>query len=293
MKSQKSAFCSAILILGLLLLFGFGLNRDLRAGVTSVTVSVTPANFTGQCPKALTFTGNILVTQGGELRYRWIRSDGGKGPIKGGEIIRNGTVIVTNTWTLGQTGRSFRNYWMAIEILPETYRINTIYPSVTPLMTSNRAYFTLNCVNEVVAIPSSEVLPNNRIPGTFTLPEWEISGRISGNPGSCVTCLQGRKVKIILRKGSTVTNHVVTLDRNSSYNYRFRAPFISAGTYTISIEKGPPDQANYGNDLNICFNGASPSTRTVTLSSSSKKALNQDFQIAFSLLWGGSYPLCW
>lgn len=302
MKSRKTTSYLSILILSIITFFGYGTSLDLQAEVTGVTVSVSQSDFTGKCPKLLTFTGRITVNMEGshELRYRWVRSDGATLGIKGGVIGRSGVIVRTMTWKLGATGKSYRNYWMALEILPDSYHIDTRYNRVTPLMTSNRALFTLKCVNTLATPRNTNLLVDKNIRLPLALPQWEISGRISSKPElGCRSCLQGRKIKIILRKGrrfrkgSRVTRHVFTLNRNSSYNYRFRSPFITAGTYTITVVKGPPDQANYGNDLNICFNGVAPVSRTVTLTSSNKRALNQDFQIDFSLIWGGGRPLCW
>jgi len=265
------------------------------AGVTGVTVSVTPTNYTGKCPKVITFTARINVNMRGDLqlRYRWIRSDGATLGIQGERIVRDGVVVKKITWNLGAAGKSYRNYWMALEILPGSYHINTIYKRVKPLMTSNRAMFTLNCLNTLATIPAQTISSHRNIQLPLALPEYEISGRISSNPAlGCLSCLEGRKVKIVLRKGRSVTNHIFTLDGNSSYNYCFKSPFITPGTYTITVVKGPPNQANYRNDLNPCFDGVTPVNRTVTLTATNKKALNQNFQIDFSLIWGGG-ALCW
>ena len=113
------------------------------AAVTGVTLSGTPLNYSGPCPKTIRFTGQITCTDPGEVRYKWIRSDlpNTNNRPQWGTIPRNGTLTVTFDWNIGQTGRAaaFRDHWVALEILPPEYF------NLTPIITSNRVVFTLIC----------------------------------------------------------------------------------------------------------------------------------------------------
>lgn len=295
MRTTKRRNSMIFFLAVFMVLTGFGMDMELKGEVIEVKISVSPSDYTGNCPKLLIFKGGITVNKGkkdGEYRYRWIRSDGAFGPVKGGTIKRNGSIIIKSEWLYGGNGNVYRDLWQQVQILPNSYRIGSRPGVVKPLLVSNKAFFTLNCLD--VATPRNEGLLINNTVNRVRLPEWEISGRISPRAADgSGSRLQGRKVKVILRKGSNVTRYVFTLDRNSSCNYKFKSPFISAGTYYITVEKGPSDRENYSNELNICFSGTNPVRRTVTLTSANKKALNQDFEISYSILWGGGQPLCW
>ncbi len=301
MISKKSRYSMTAFLAVLMVLAGFGMNMELKGEVTGVKLTVSPSNYTGPCPKLFKFTGRIMVKKDkvSVYRYRWIRSDGSYGPVKGGSIVRDSSVIVTSEWLYGGNGNTYRNQWKQIQILPNHYKIDAMHNYIKPLMSSNKAFFTLNCRQPEVKNPERENLTINNAFTRVRLPVWEISGRISPKHEGCNSCLEGRKIRIILRKAAqdgnpaTVTRHVYTLDGNSSYNYKFRSPFITAGTYTIIVEKGPVAQSSHSNNLNICFTGADPIRKTVTLTSSNKKALNQDFKIDYTILWGGGQPLCW
>jgi len=207
--------------------------------------------------------------------------------------------VVTSEWLFGGGSNSNRKHWQQIQILPDHYKIDAKHNYIRPLMSSNKAFFTLNCRSAEVKNPDRDNRVITNYTSTMTMPSWEISGRISPKPDGCNSCIEGRKIRIILRKEAQngnpakVTRHVYTLDRNSSFNYKFRSPFITSGTYTITVEKGPTATSPHPNDLNICFRGTDPVRRSVTLTSSYKKALNQDFGIDYTIQWGGGQPLCW
>ena len=301
MRAKKNGYSLTVFFSVLIILAGFGLNMELNGEVTGVKLTVSPSSFSGNCPKLFKFTGRIMVKKGkvAIYRYRWIRSDGSYGPVKGGRIARDTSIIVKSEWLYGGNGNAYTKHWQQIQILPNHYKIDAMHNFIRPLKSSNKAFFTLSCIQGEVKRPERDNLVINNNPTRVILPVLEISGLISPKPDGCGGCLEGRKVRIILRKEARdgnpakVTRHVYTLDRNSSYNYKFRSPFISAGTYTIIIEKGPTAESNHSNNLNICYTAADPLRRTVTLTSTSRKALNQDFKIDYSIIWGGSQTLCW
>ena len=102
--------------------------------VTNVRVEVNPAHYAGPCPGTITFIAKITVSAPCHVRYRWIRSDGGRAPEQ--ELVFNaaGQQEVTTTWTLGGPQlRQFRG-WEAIRILAPT-------PG-----TSSHANFDLRCI---------------------------------------------------------------------------------------------------------------------------------------------------
>ena len=227
--------------------------------VTKVEVSVSPENFTGFCPKKFIFTARISATGRGTVRYRWIRSDGATSPPKTLSYSLSSTKTVTSYWELGAAGKTYRNYWKAIEILEPRRFV------------SERAIFSLNCLRALVAIRN------------------EISGRLSASVDG--HNIGGRKVKIILRKDGSVERSLeISLDREGNANYRFT--LLSLGTHTITVEKGSPDPENYTSSANWCFDGTTPSIRRVTLDSTHRTATNQNFIINYHLAWDRS-GICW
>jgi hypothetical protein len=97
----------------------------------SATLHASPSHFTGHCPKKIHFSGTIHFNRSGTVRYRFIRSDGAKGPIKTLHFNQPGTRHVSMDWHLGQ---SMQNGWVRIKILSPVVRY------------SPRAYFTLRCI---------------------------------------------------------------------------------------------------------------------------------------------------
>jgi hypothetical protein len=110
---------------------------ELAAKVVKVTAGVTPAGWSGKCPKRFVFTGKITVDRPGVVKYKWIRSDNAGAPVKTLRFRRPGTQNVTTYWQLGAPGR----HWQAIQILGPNR------------MTSNRAVFTLRCRPGLVVKP--------------------------------------------------------------------------------------------------------------------------------------------
>ena len=231
--------------------------------VTNVEVSVTPQNFSGDCPKRFDFTARITVTGLGTVRYRWIRSDGATAPeqtLNFSTFIRTRTV--TSYWELGAAGKNYRNYWKAIEIL-----------APNP-MVSERAVFNLSCLMKVV------------------MPMREISGRLSAFMDG--HNIGGRKVKVVLRRGvTTVMSQELSLDRTGNVNYAVSSSILlTDGRYTITVEKGASDPENYTSTANWCFDGTTPASRTVTIDASHTTHRNQDFTINYYLAWDRP-GICW
>jgi hypothetical protein len=228
--------------------------------VTKVLVSVNPTSFDGICPKRFNFTAKITASGPGIVRYRWLRSDGATAPVKNLVFKRAQTRTVTSIWQLGGPGKTYRGYWKKVEIV-----------SPNPVV-SNRALFDLTC--RMVAIA----------------PTYAIRGNVNG--GTEGRLIRERKVKVLLKHGgSTFMSRTLTLDSNGSADYAFSGPMLRPATYTLSVEKVDSNPDTLTNTLNVCFNGTTPATRTVTLSSTTREVNNQDFVINFVIAW--DRDLCW
>jgi hypothetical protein len=96
-------------------------------------LDAVPPVYNGQCPATITFNGWIAMNRPGSIRYRFVRSDGGKGPFVWLKFEQGGQQNVSTTWRLG--GARLRNYrgWEAIQI---------VYPRG---MVSNHANFQMSC----------------------------------------------------------------------------------------------------------------------------------------------------
>jgi len=223
-----------------------------------VKVNATPEKCSAFCPKKIDFNATIAVEKPMKISYRWIRSDGAKGPIQKIYFRRPGFKTVNTSWTLGAGGKSYKNYWKAIEVI-EPYRF-----------ISERAYFNLICLMKVI------------------LPSYKISGLIHG--GADGRLIGGRKVIVRISTTSFSRSQTLTLDSNGEANYTFRT--LSPGSYTITVDKGPSNLANYTSTANACYRGTDPASRNVTLSSSSPHADNQDFKVNFVIAWD-HYGDCW
>ena len=117
---------------------------------------------------------------------------------------------------------------------------------------------------------------------------YRISGRISA--ASDGHLIRARRIKIILRKGhETVFTQTKTLDAAGACNYQFMPRF--PGDYTLAVQKvatsTPPSST-----LNVCFNGTTPASRSVTLDARSRTIGGQDFSIRFFVAFD-RHGLCW
>jgi hypothetical protein len=127
-KSMIKSFKAMSLAAGLLAAvsstsFGQGL---------AVHLDAAPPTFNGECPARITFNGTIALNHPGTVRYRFIRSDGGRGHFVTLKFVAGGQENVTATWRLGGAGRHYAG-WEAIQI---------VYPNG---MISNRAHFEIKC----------------------------------------------------------------------------------------------------------------------------------------------------
>jgi len=103
--------------------------------VSDVSVIVTPSSFHGLCPQRFMFAGKITGSGKGRVKCRWLRSDGNKSPVMFLDFTEAGAQIITTSWTIGDTGKNYANFWGALQILSPT------------AITSNKAYFQLKCVD--------------------------------------------------------------------------------------------------------------------------------------------------
>jgi hypothetical protein len=121
--------------------------RGFRVTRVDVTVAPGQAAYAGPCPTTFTFNGTISVEGSGTVKYRWVRSDGGKGPVK---ELSFGWVksfpVEAAQWKRDGAPGSFSSGWMNLEILYP----NVLYPPgegmPTAVYGSPTAYrFTMKC----------------------------------------------------------------------------------------------------------------------------------------------------
>ena len=248
-----------LLSLGVLFLVSIVCAQDLGMRVTSVRVEASEREFSGRCPHTFEFTGYIQVNRSGTVRYRWLRSDDSVSAESTLTFAAPGTKTVTSTWSLGSSGSMshFVDRWKAIEIIaPNSMR-------------SNNALITLKCIPLMV------------------LPTYEIAGNVTAAAPSG-SSLNGMKVKVTLtRDGRQVGEQTVTLSGAGAGSYFFSRT-IGAGTYQIRVEAAP---STHPTGLNVDFEGTTPASRTVTLTSGSSRSTGQDFTIDWSICWDS--PPCW
>jgi hypothetical protein len=98
-------------------------------------LTASPTNFVGTCPAVITFDGKIKSTTKGEVKYKFIRSDGAIAPVETLMFREPGIQSVSTTWTLGGLP-ALPTYagWEAIEIVAPA-------PGA-----SNHAAFKIRCV---------------------------------------------------------------------------------------------------------------------------------------------------
>ncbi len=113
--------------------------------VTDVSAAVTPTRFKGECPQTFLFAGKITVNGKGVVKFRWDRSDGVKGEVQTIEFPGASTEIVTTTWTLGDTGKVYADYWQVLQI-------------IAPLpIASNEAVFSLDCSEKLHTVSYKDI----------------------------------------------------------------------------------------------------------------------------------------
>jgi hypothetical protein len=83
-----------------------GTNSSTAVPYFAVTKVVTTASVASSstCPKIVTFSAAITVSQAGTVTYTWRRSDGAESPVANVVFDAAGTKNVTTTWELGAAG---------------------------------------------------------------------------------------------------------------------------------------------------------------------------------------------
>lgn len=122
----------------------FDLHCDEEALSISATTTVVGSNeFNGECPKKFDFEAAIDVEEPTTISYTWLRSDGATAPEVTLEFEEAGSKTVTTSWTLGENGNSYEDYWQQLKI-------------ITPQeILSNKAEFDLHCADETVSISAT------------------------------------------------------------------------------------------------------------------------------------------
>lgn len=83
------------------------------AGDTTVQLTVSPDSYAGTCPVVLTFRGKIIVSEPGDIKFKFSRSDGASSEEKLLSFTEPGQKEITATWTLSGSYRG----WMTIKVL--------------------------------------------------------------------------------------------------------------------------------------------------------------------------------
>ena len=105
--------------------------NDSTPKVTKATLKALNPDVRGNCTQVIRFKGIITFNGRGTVKYRFLRSDGAKAPVKSLYFDRAGQKLVSTEWHLGKSYQG----WQAIEIISPNK------------MQSNRANFTLRCTN--------------------------------------------------------------------------------------------------------------------------------------------------
>lgn len=82
-------------------------------GGIRATLTANPAEHRGAFPAAITFTGKITTDRACDVRYQFIRSDGGSTSVQSVRFDSAGTKEVTMTWTLTKA----YNGWVNLKLL--------------------------------------------------------------------------------------------------------------------------------------------------------------------------------
>jgi hypothetical protein len=142
-----------LLILFAVIIGALVFTPELAAKVVKVTAAVTPAEYSGKCPKRFEFVGMITVNTPGVVQYKWIRSDGANAPVQRIAFRKPGTRRVTTYWQLSAEGQ----HWEAVQVLEPNP------------MTSNKAVFTLKCTPTALVARPGLIKPGTIMhPGPLT-----------------------------------------------------------------------------------------------------------------------------
>ncbi len=102
--------------------------------VLGTVTSNDTGDYTGACPKTVTFTATITANGEGNVTYKWESSDGSNdSAVQTLSFDGPEAKTVTRTLTLGASGKTLADYWL---------RVHTLTPTNA---TSNNASFTLRC----------------------------------------------------------------------------------------------------------------------------------------------------
>jgi hypothetical protein len=92
-------------------------------------LTAAPPRFTGKCPTTINFKGTISVSQACDVKYKFVRSDGGIAPENTLKFTAPGAKPVSTTW---QIGRDYAG-WEAVQVLSPVS------------VQSNKAAFDIKC----------------------------------------------------------------------------------------------------------------------------------------------------
>ena len=99
--------------------------------VTKVTVSASPASYSGVCPVTVRSTASITVAGAGRVTFRWFRSDGTQEALQNLDFGGSGTKNVTYDW---QINNIIGDYWTSLSF------------SAPTSFASNQANFSVTCL---------------------------------------------------------------------------------------------------------------------------------------------------
>jgi len=81
--------------------------------VTNVVASISPATFTGACPRTFTLNGTITATAAGTVSYRWERDDIRYSDVQTMTFTTAGSLSTTKLWEFGETSSG----WVKLHVL--------------------------------------------------------------------------------------------------------------------------------------------------------------------------------
>ena len=138
-------------LIGAFLFAGIG---TVEAVEISATLKAISDSYYGTCPVKIMFEGAITVkkiTKPIQVQYRFNRSDGGTSPIQTLTFDKDGSKMVTTTWTLGDL-KKLPTYkgWVEIEV-------------ISPVnIKSNKANFAIQCEKPKTKEPPVKPMPQQR-----------------------------------------------------------------------------------------------------------------------------------
>jgi len=89
------------------------LTASSSAGDITLTLEVSPDSYTGTCPVVLSFGGKITASEPGDIKFKFMRSDGASSEEKLLSFTEPGLKEITTTWTLSGSYSG----WMTIKVL--------------------------------------------------------------------------------------------------------------------------------------------------------------------------------